>query len=332
MKKLFIILPLLTLMSCELLWVKPNQNPSPSEVFEEAWAFANEEYSFFDFKGIDWDEVYNRYQPLVHDSMSEVELFDVLADMLFELRDGHVNLVANFDVSRNWNWYLGSPPNFNYDVLERFYFNGNERFASGFTVMDFGDVGYVRYSSFSTGVNGEVFDKILTDFQEYKGLIIDVRDNGGGSTANADQLVAHIIGESQQFGFIQFKNGPGSNDFTAPEPLSISPQGDTSYTARPIMLLTNRSSYSATNYFTLMMSQIPNVTIVGDTTGGGGGYPANTELANGWNLRVSSSISTTPDGFNVEDGIPPDIQVDMDSTLLSNGVDAILERAFEELR
>lgn len=331
MKKIFIILPILTLMGCELLWVKPNQDPTPSEIFEEAWAFANEEYSFFDFKNIDWDEVYSRFQPMVNDSMSEVELFDLLADMLFELRDGHVNLVSSFDISRNPNWYLNSPPNFNYDVLERFYFNGQQRFASGFTVMDFGDVGYVRYSSFSTGVNGEIFDKILTDFQEHKGLIIDVRNNGGGLTTNADRLVGHIISERQDFGFIQYKNGPGPNDFTAPEQLSISPRGDTSYT-KPIILLTNRSSYSSTNYFALMMSQIPNVTIVGDTTGGGGGYPANTELANGWNLRVSSSISTTPDGFNVEDGIPPDLQVNIDSTLLTSGVDAILERAFEELR
>ena len=331
MKQIVIIALCLSLSSCEFLWLKPQNDPSPTQIFDEAWNFANEEYSFFEFKGIDWDDVYNRYSPLVSDEMTEVELFDLLADMLFELRDGHVNLSSTFDISRNSTWYLDSDPNFNYDVLERNYFNGEQRFASGFVVMDFGDVGYIRYSSFTRTINEAVLDELLTDFQDKNGLIIDVRNNGGGSTLNGDRFVGHIIDQRYNFGDIRYKNGPGRNDFSAPQPITRSPRGDTSYT-KPIVLLTNRSSYSATNTFTLMMSQLPNVTVIGDTTGGGGGYPANMELSNGWNLRVSSSISTMPNGFNVEDGISPDIRIDLDSALLYNGIDAILERALSELR
>lgn len=327
------IVALFCLSGCEYLWIRPDTDPTPQKIFDEAWTFADREYSFFDFKGIDWDEVRSQYEPLISDSMSDPELFDVIGDMLFELRDGHVNLASSFDVSRNWTWYLNSPPNYNADVLERFYFQGNERYASGFTVMNFGDVGYVYYESFGTNVSGAIWDQILTDFQGegYKGLIIDVRNNGGGNTQNADRLVAHILSENKNFGEIKLKNGPGRNDFAAPIPIDIEAEGDTSY-GLPIVLLTNRSSYSATNYFTLMMSQLPNVTTIGDTTGGGGGYPAFSELSNGWRIRVSSSISSTPDGVNVEDGIAPDIQVNLDSTLLSQGVDAILERAFTALR
>ncbi len=331
MKKLAFLLVFPLLAGCEYLWLRPETDPTPTQVFEEAWQFADREYSFFAFKNIDWQDAYNRYRPLVNDDMTEVELFDVIADMLFELRDGHVNLVAPFDVSRNWAWYLNSPPNFNLDVLQRFYFKGEERYPRGFAVMDFGDVGYLRYGDFSSSFSSAIFDQILTDFQEKKGLIFDVRNNGGGFTSLADRLVGHIIDEPRDFGFVRYKNGPDHDDFSVPDPISIEPIGDTSY-LKPIMLLTNRSSYSSTNTFTLMMSQLPHVTIVGDTTGGGGGYPAQTELSNGWRIRVSSSVSTTLDGFNVEDGIPPDIRVDLDSTLLFQGKDLILERALEELR
>ncbi|MCB0638398.1 MAG: hypothetical protein KDC54_17330, partial [Lewinella sp.] len=66
--------------------------------------------------------------------------------------------------------------------------------------------------------------------------------------------------------------------------------------------------------------------------GGGGGAPSYTELANGWTLRVSNTQLEAPDGFNVEDGIPPDVQVDMDEADRDEGKDTILERALELIR
>ena len=101
---------------------------------------------------------------------------------------------------------------------------------------------------------------------------------------------------------------------------------------KPVMLLTNRSCYSATTFFTTYMQNLPNVTTVGDWTGGGGGAPSFTELANGWNLRVSNTALFTPDGFNVEDGVPVDVPVDMDETDVDNGMDTILEKALELIR
>ena len=55
-----------------------------------------EHYCFFDYKqkelGVDWDEVHERYSRQVDQGMSNAQLFEVLGNMLSELRDGHVNL------------------------------------------------------------------------------------------------------------------------------------------------------------------------------------------------------------------------------------------------
>ncbi|MFK7923982.1 MAG: S41 family peptidase [Bacteroidia bacterium] len=331
------LLSFLFLASCEQLFLKEESQNTPTAIFEDAWNFADQEYSFFAYKGVDWDEVKSRYQPLVNDNMSEEELFEVLADMLFELRDGHVNLRSDFDRSRNWTWYLNSPPNFSLPLLERSYFKSEQQFWGPFTVYDFEDVGYMRYSSFGDGISNGVLDDILTRFAERKGLIIDLRDNGGGSLGNAQTFVRRFAEQEQTIGRWRFKSGPGHEEFTDWEDVSVTPAKDGEDALRPhfygpVMVLTNRLSYSATTFFTQYMRELPNVTILGDTTGGGGGAPSFTELANGWVLRVSATQLEALDGFNVEDGIPPDVQIDLDPVDEANGIDTILEEALRLIR
>ena len=324
--------------SCEMLFMESNPSTSPTDVFDEAWTFVDREYSFMDYKGIDWDSVYNVYKPMVNDEMEDEQLFDVIADMLYELRDGHVNLRVPFDRSRNWTWFLDHPKNFNYDLLEREYWKEEQQFVGSFIVHDFGDVGYMRYSSFSNNASNSALDYILEKFKDHDGLIIDVRNNGGGAISNITKIASRFTDEEILGGRSQYRNGPNHDDFSALEDLMLAPYDndiedeESIRFTKPVMVLTNRSCYSATTFFATYMRNLPNVTTVGDWTGGGGGAPSFTELANGWNLRVSNTVLLTPDGFNVEHGVPVDVPVDMDETDVANGMDTILEKALELIR
>lgn len=336
MKK--IIIPIIALLgvalsSCELIFMKPNPGTSYQEIFEEAWTFANQEYSFFDFKKIDWDSVRDEFEPRISDDMTEVEYFDLLADMLFTLRDGHVNLRAPFDRSRNWTWFLDYPPNYNEDLLERNYWKSEERFVGPFTVYDFGDVGYANYRSFSSGVSFSHMRYLFDNFSDssYKGLILDMRSNGGGSLGNVYNILGWFTDEDIVAAQEREKNGPGHDDFTDLADFVVPKRGDTTYT-KPVVVLVNRLSYSATTFFSTCTKAFPNITLMGDTTGGGGGAPVFTDLANGWVLRVSGTQLFDLNGFNVEDGVPPDVFVQMDSTEMQNGIDTMLELALETLR
>jgi C-terminal processing protease CtpA/Prc len=74
-----------------------------------------------------------------------------------------------------------------------------------------------------------------------------------------------------------------------------------------------------------------NVTLVGDTTGGGGGLPNGGQLPNGWNYRFSITQLVDLQGNNyAESGVPPDILASFNWSDLSR--DEILDRAIEELR
>jgi len=320
------------LSGCEALFIPPDTGNSRQEIFEEAWTFADQEYSFFEYKGVDWDEVRTRYEPQVREDMTDEEFFDLLAEMVYELRDGHVNLRSDFDFSRNWSVFLDSPPNYNYDVLERNYFLEGQRFTSPFIVYDFGDVGYLSYRSFSNGISGSSLNYVLEQFKDHDGIIIDIRNNGGGSLSNAYTFARRFAEDTVMFGRMRYKTGPGHEDFSALEEEFIEPNPDATRFLKPVVLLTNRSSYSASTFFTQMMREIPTVTVLGDTTGGGGGAPADTDLANGWVLRVSATQLYAPDGFNVEDGIPPDSTVMLRPEDEAQGIDTILEAALAFLR
>lgn len=329
---LILMISSLLLQSCEEAFFEEVPENIPSSIFDQAWNFADQEYTFFDYKGLDWDSVYQVFRPRINDGMNEEELFEVVGDMLFLLRDGHVNLRSKFDRSRNWQWYLEFPENFNYSLLERNYFKTEEQFVGSFVVMDFEEVGYMRYSSFSNGVSNDDLDYVMEKFKDHKGLIIDVRNNGGGFLSNASKIAKRFLTEKQRVALVYYKNGPGHKDLEGPFSTNLTPPEDLPLYSKPVIVLTNRHSYSATSFFAQYMRELDNVTLLGDWTGGGGGAPAFTELSNGWELRVSSSVTTDPEGFNIENGVPPDVKVDMLKSDEDNGLDTILEEALKILR
>ncbi len=97
------------------------------------------------------------------------------------------------------------------------------------------------------------------------------------------------------------------------------------------MLLTNRGCYSAANDFAAVMKSLPEVTLIGAKTGGGGGLPFSSELPNGWGIRFSASPITDVEGHTTEYGIDPDIEVHAPDDQLIEGTDAILDAALEFL-
>ena len=80
--------------------------------FEALWTLIDEHYCYLDYKGIDWDAVHEQYRRQITDDMGSDALFEVLGNMLAELKDGHVNLYSAWNTARYWDWYLDYPRNF----------------------------------------------------------------------------------------------------------------------------------------------------------------------------------------------------------------------------
>jgi C-terminal processing protease CtpA/Prc len=285
---------------------------SPTGNFEALWQILDEHYCFFDYKqheyGLDWNEVYHKYKVRVDDKMNEDQLFEVLCNMLSELRDGHVNLTYSMDYGRYWAWQEAYPKNFN-DSLERRYLGTDYKIASGlrYRILD-DNIGYIRYESFQQPIGEGNLDDVLAYLALCRGLIIDIRNNGGGDLTTAELLAARFVHEKTLVGYMQHKTGTGHSDFSDMEPQYLEPSRNIRW-HKGVCVLTNRSVFSAANTFAVMMRALPNVKIVGDHTGGGSGMPMSNSLPNGWSVRYSACPMYDRDRQQTEFGIVPDIQV-----------------------
>lgn len=304
---------------------------SPRQNFESLWKILDENYCFFDYKDVDWDEVHRRYSLQITDTMNQYALFDTLAHMLSELKDGHTNLISSFNMSRYWAWYEDYPPNF-YEEIQKNYLGTDYLIAGGihYKKLADGHIGYAYYGSFSSGVGESNLDYMFLHFKECRGLIIDVRENGGGSLTFSDRIASRFLEEKITTGYIQHKTGKGHTDFSAPYPLYLEPS-DRIRWLRPVVVLTNRHCYSAANDFVQKMRMMPYVTIMGDKTGGGSGFPFSSELPNGWSVRFSASPMLDADKQCTEFGIDPDIRVLMTADDIWKGRDTLIEAAIAYL-
>lgn len=303
--------------------------------FNALWNIIDRNYCFFEYKtDIDWVEVGNRYRAKVSNGMTQRELFTLCSEMVNELKDGHVNLASTWDVSyyHFWDQY---PQNYNARVVEQYYLNFNYKSASGIRYMILpNNFGYMYYGSFSDGIGEGNLDYVLYEMIGTDGLIIDVRDNGGGLLTNVETLVARFIDKEILAGAISHKTGPGHQDFSEPYKYYFKPAaaGRIRY-LKPIVILTNRSSFSATNNFVSIMQFLPNVKIVGDSTGGGSGLPFTSELPNGWTIRFSACSVVDALGNVTEFGVEPSpgCKVDITPEDEAAGRDPIIEKAYEVL-
>ena len=307
---------------------------TPTGNFEALWEIIDEHYCFFDYKqheyGLDWNEVYNKYKVRVSDKMSEPELFEVLKDMLAELRDGHVNLYTSYDLGRYWTWHEAYPQNFS-DTLERRYLGTDYKISSGMSYRILDDnIGYIRYDSFQLPVGEGGLDDALSYMALCRGLIIDIRNNGGGNLTTAERLAGRFVQEKTLVSYMQHKTGTGHHDFSSLEARYLEPSSNLRW-HKPVCVLTNRSVFSAANDFAVMMHALPNVKLIGDRTGGGSGLPMSSSLPNGWSVRFSACPMYDRNKQHTEFGIDPDIPVALTDEATAQGIDLIIEKARELL-
>jgi len=320
--------------ACDNSTSVPSNDIDPVEIFETVWTDLDENYSYFLVKNVNWDSLFSVYRPKVSPETSSSELFTVISNMLDHLKDGHVNLKSSTRVYSYNGWYESFPANFDRTIVADHYLeNVTETPTLLYGYVKDTDLAYIWIKTFGHDPGDyEPAEAFVNDiFQNKKALVVDIRDNGGGNDGITRNLAGKMTDKEILYAYIRFKNGPGHNDFEAWTPKILNPV-DNPFN-KPIALLTNRRCYSSTEDFVMSMREIPTVTVIGDTTGGGSGNPLKRELPNGWTYRFSHWQEVTKEKEYFENiGLFPDIPVWINPGDAASGKDTILDRAIEHLQ
>ncbi len=204
-------------------------------------------------------------------------------------------------------------------------------------IIQYGDVigkniGYILIKTFTGSSEDDRFlmiDNIISELYNKAGIIIDVRENGGGNSSNAEIIAGRFADKKRLYGRFYNKTGRDAIDFSDWVSLYIEP-GGTKQFLKPVVIITSRRTFSSSEDFVLAMKVFPHVTQIGDTTGGGIGNPVFRELPNGWIYRLSTKVVGTPDKQIVEGkGIPPDFTILNTETDSIAGIDRMLEKGID---
>ena len=343
MKKIIIsvLLAAVSLVSCEKYETVKEVDTDFKRNFEAFWKMVDEQYSYLEYKNIDWDAVYKEMLPRVEAAKTEQEFFKVLTSALDYLRDGHVALVSpfqqygcdTFNIDEDGNEY---PANFDAGVVEDHYLK--ERYVTmdgkiyGEIERDGHTYAYIRYAAFDEYWTENDYKYIQALVDSAEGILFDVRDNPGGSGELGMVLAGNFFKQKTLVGYFAIKNGKGHNDFSELSELYVKPAKEHNWTDKKTALLTNRMVYSTANLFTCALKHAKNVTQIGGITGGGGGMPMTHFLPNGWIVYFPGNVLFDVNKEHIECGIEPDIEVNCTKEEFEAGKDAIIEAAIEYIR
>ena len=197
-----------------------------------------------------------------------------------------------------------------------------------------GDIGYLRIPLMDEHAVSEIATW-MAEFRDTRGLIIDVRGNGGGSCAALRAL------------FPYFMSATDTSRIVNPARYRVHPSDDASFTLsrrmnpnayeydKPVVILMDEGSFSATDIFVAAFKGWRNVTLIGTPSGGGSArYPGVTLPVSRLSVMLASTVSFQLDGKLIDsDGTEPDVLVHPDPDyFLARGWDAALERAVDQVR
>jgi len=322
-----LILPLFALLSSCQLFLGQNPDISPEEVLRSLWNDFNNIHANLDFrmcsnaKYNSWYDVYHNphigYALNVNSNTSEESLFYVCASMLKELNDPHVALYIPGSISHSYN----SREEFKISAIRSLLIdNGNNNYQN-FLYGRFEnepDIGYLYIELFTDETPksenqewGKVIDNILYSLASADAIILDIRSNRGGEIFVMEYIAARFASEQKDYIKARTKSGPGANDLSAPKIYTIKPyktvSGGLSGYTKPIILLTNRNSVSAAEWFTLALRTQSHVTHVGTPTCGALSSRKDRPMINGWYYSISPERVTDMNGKYYEGiGISPD--------------------------
>ena len=353
-------------------------------IFQSFWNGMNTNYVFWGIDTTNWDNMYTVYKPLfdqltIFDSAHEAKAEQYFQQMTQGLIDSHYSLqyyLTGNGFSPSQYRRLQQDPNYFVDsafpaaVLDSLIpakyidhsslvmgtdtviLEGNSTPFTAVSGTIQGNILYLYFSSFAlsqAGTNtGPVLNYFFNMIHRYeanlKGVVIDLRGNGGGEISDLDYLVGQMVTSQYTFGYTRYKNGVNRLDYSPWAPAVVKPWvgGSINVTA-PIVVLADHLSASMAELTTMAIKTLPNGKFIGTRTWGANGPLTSSVYFDGGQFTIGSAtfgssgymfVYTSSSMFKYLNGdiyegvgVPPDIYARETTAAYLSGDDLVLDAA-----
>ena len=180
-------------------------------------------------------------------------------------------------------------------------------------------IGYIQILSFMSGSTPNEFVEALNNTKNTDSLILDLRGNTGGLLDNA-VFIADVFLQNGTIVDIIYRNGYKK---------SIKAQDEIQPLDKPVVVLVNGASASASEILSGALKDYHRATLVGKKTFGKGLVQKVVPLPNQTGVNITIARYLTPNGTDINKlGIKPDVEIGNDyETVTNNKNDVQLEKA-----
>lgn len=334
---------------------EPQYETKYTRTFNEIWECLDSKYVFFDMMQCNWDSLHTVYVHRINAVENDNEFQNEITAMLTAIGDPMIFVRYAYSGLQCPNTFwakdranrLFAQKHETYEILD-----GTENV--GFVIFSVGRIIRTDDANNVTGIYDAVyFDPNIADsfgsvgglFKRYiqtyyndgraKGLILDMRSCAWMDIAFASAVLESLYPQNKEYTiYVNHRSGAQHNAFIKIQDYSISGLGY--YENKPIVILINRETMMSPHVVASVLSELPNVTIVGREADSGRGGVLQTKLF-GDTINVSQDYMTYP-GIYLSDAkhtsfnapLQPDIFVDWDiSTLEGYYYDKCIDTALD---
>jgi len=203
------------------------------------------------------------------------------------------------------------------------------------------DICYIRISNFGNEKVVEEFRKVFDrlDLSRIKGIILDIRYNPGGDSANADSITSFLTDQPlkaekwKSLSYVPAYRSWGRPTGWLEGAQSVIEPRDGKRFSGPLVILTGPGTHSAAEDFLVPLQYAKRAILVGEKTAGSTGNPIRIPLPGGGMFTVVSLRAMFPDGREfVGIGISPDVEVHPTPKDLLTGTDPVLQKGIDVIR
>ncbi|WP_252230772.1 S41 family peptidase [Clostridium sp. ZBS15] len=345
--------------------LKPLSTEEKLEDFEYMYKILEENYPYFEvnkrMNNLDWLSKRDDYISMIKNTTGDIDFFNTLEKVLSDLNNGHTDMISKERFSRlkalyeqdrksNKAWVKKLNE---HKALQRYAFNSNDKNSDlsssnkdkitkdniNTKIFEEGKAAYLSIkslNSFNIENDFKIILPFLKEIKDYKGLIIDIRGNGGGDTRYwTDNLVPALINEPLSSSnytvyrggnlteeFVQCRWNGGYKNFNSisdidkekltnlpkelkedfkyysADTINISPKNPIDFKGK-IYLLVDKYVFSSSEAFASFAKNTKFATLIGEKTGGDGigSDPAIAVLPNsGYIFRFPKEMGLAADG------------------------------------